>query len=310
VKISVVIPTTLRPTLRAAVLSVRQQTTTAEIEIVLVVDAADSSMLSDDVKALVDVVSVTGGVGGAAARNRGIEQSTGDLIAFLDDDDEWLPEKLQHQIDFIADTPSDVVLCGRVRQGQRGTDNLSDPFPTKLWSLNDGTVDEYLFVRRRPSLDRASIFTSAVLVSAPLARRIPWKVGLRRHQDWDWIMRLTREPGVFFAITPEPDVIIWANSTGSIAASHDWSASLDWIESWRDVVDPKVVADFIAGQPLRYAFQARSLRGVRLCAKAIYAAGRVPSLGPVAIGLSGLVSRDLLFRVLTPKSRKRREVLG
>jgi glycosyltransferase involved in cell wall biosynthesis len=42
----------------------------------------------------------------AAARNRGIAASTGELIAFLDADDRWLPEKLARQVDALAAEPA------------------------------------------------------------------------------------------------------------------------------------------------------------------------------------------------------------
>jgi len=43
--------------------------------------------------------------GEAASRNTGISHSQGEFIAFLDDDDRWLPEKLRLQLDLIRDSP-------------------------------------------------------------------------------------------------------------------------------------------------------------------------------------------------------------
>lgn len=42
---------------------------------------------------------------GAAARNIGIQQSHGKYIAFLDDDDEWLPLKIEQQVQFLINNP-------------------------------------------------------------------------------------------------------------------------------------------------------------------------------------------------------------
>jgi len=66
--------------------------------------------------------------GPSAARNRGIELAGGDLIAFLDSDDLWKPEKLARQVDFLFSHP-EYNLCytdeiwirngRRVNQGKR-----------------------------------------------------------------------------------------------------------------------------------------------------------------------------------------------
>ena len=50
-------------------------------------------------------------INGAEARNCGIRNARGEFIAFLDDDDWWKPEKIEHQIEFIRAQPE---VCGGV----------------------------------------------------------------------------------------------------------------------------------------------------------------------------------------------------
>ena len=50
-------------------------------------------------------------LGAAESRNCGMQQATGEYIAFLDSDDVWLPEKLEKQIAFMEKTGSDIGYC-------------------------------------------------------------------------------------------------------------------------------------------------------------------------------------------------------
>lgn len=54
--------------------------------------------------------------GAAAARNAGVDLSQGDLLAFLDSDDRWVPEKLALQIAEFEKNPDLAMVFGHVRQ--------------------------------------------------------------------------------------------------------------------------------------------------------------------------------------------------
>lgn len=55
--------------------------------------------------------------GGNYARNKGIIAARGTLIAFLDDDDEWLETKIEKQVDVLnRNLEIGVVSCGRIRE--------------------------------------------------------------------------------------------------------------------------------------------------------------------------------------------------
>ncbi|MFA5119512.1 MAG: glycosyltransferase family 2 protein, partial [Candidatus Omnitrophota bacterium] len=98
VKISVVVPTyNRRERLKRALLSVFAQTS-LPTEVTVIDDGSTDetgAMIRKDFPQVNYCYQENSGV--SAARNIGIQQSTGDWLAFLDSDDEWLPEKLANQ---------------------------------------------------------------------------------------------------------------------------------------------------------------------------------------------------------------------
>jgi len=110
--VSVVIATNRdSPYLRHAIASVQGQTI-AVAEIVVV---DDGSPVPDRVEQVATDLAVRylrqAPAGVSAARNRGAAATTGEWLAFLDDDDEWHPEKLAEQLAAIDSRP-DAVACG------------------------------------------------------------------------------------------------------------------------------------------------------------------------------------------------------
>jgi teichuronic acid biosynthesis glycosyltransferase TuaG len=69
---------------------------------IVVIDDGSTDGTADVAQGFSSVRYVLGSHGGeAAARNRGLEEARSELVAFVDADDEWLPEKLARQVAFM-----------------------------------------------------------------------------------------------------------------------------------------------------------------------------------------------------------------
>jgi teichuronic acid biosynthesis glycosyltransferase TuaG len=113
-KVSVIIPTYNREHLvTRAIESVLNQT--MESLEVLVCDDCSKDNTIDVVSKIYDprvkLLSSTSNQGVAAVRNLGIKNSSGEWIAFLDDDDEWLSTKLEKQLAFIKKEKCKACCC-------------------------------------------------------------------------------------------------------------------------------------------------------------------------------------------------------
>lgn len=306
-KVSVVVPTIGRPELIRALRSVRAQESVGVIEIIVVNDASPGVELPDGAFDLADhVVRTPGRVGGSRARNLGIRAATGKYVALLDDDDEWLPSKLSLQITLLQSLPDPAraVVAGRQVYVNPSTGEVSEPGPRRLIAPGQ-RIENYLFRRRPPSLDRPSMYTSTLLCSRDLAVKMPWDESLPRHQDWDWLIRLGRIPGASFLQTEEPIVRIHLGSALSISAGTDWRSSLAWANRALRR-DQAVYVDFLAGQALRYALTARSWEGIRKVGAAILKTGRLPAMGPTVVGAAGILPRKTFERAIVSSGSGRR----
>ncbi len=109
--VSVVIPTYNRAIfLGAAVASIRAQTYPCT-EILIIDDGStdDTTQVVKELGSGINYIWQTN-AGPAAARNLGISRASGDLVAFLDTDDRWMPDKIALQVEILKREPSIALV--------------------------------------------------------------------------------------------------------------------------------------------------------------------------------------------------------
>ncbi|QOC93246.1 glycosyltransferase family 2 protein [Micromonospora craniellae] len=303
--VSVVIPTTGRPSLTEAVATARTQRGVS-VHVVVVCDLAEVPASVTELRGQIDeIVCTGGGRRGSHARNLGVRHAApGSHVAFLDDDDAWMPGKLAAQLPVLERLAGEgwlPVVSSRTLQRKAGGSPLPSAVPRALIAEGQRPED-YLFRRRQLGVARQSLPTSTLLTTMTLATQCPWDESLPRHQDWDWLVRAARVPGARIVQIEEATAVYTVGSPGSISAGADWRTSWAWGQRWEGVWAPETFADFVTAQTLRYALQARDREGVREMVRAIRR-NSAPSASNTALAVLGLVPRSALERVAMRGSR-------
>jgi len=112
--VSAVVCTRDRPELlRRAVSSILNQDYPGELECVVVLDRCEDDLAMPDLPAgrSLRVLANTRSPGLAGGRNTGVDAAAGELIAFCDDDDEWLPGKITAQVELLRRRPEASLVA-------------------------------------------------------------------------------------------------------------------------------------------------------------------------------------------------------
>jgi glycosyltransferase involved in cell wall biosynthesis len=142
-------------------------------------------------------------LGGAGARNVGIAASTGDWIAFLDDDDIWKQTKLRSQLDrMYADPLAVACSCCYVRHTPNGDKRFVE--------VQDGVTLQELFRSNRLGGASMCLASRSLLLSIG-----GFDETLRSGQDWDLWVRL-RYHGTI-AVCQEPLIEYQAHNGNRIS---------------------------------------------------------------------------------------------
>jgi glycosyltransferase involved in cell wall biosynthesis len=146
-------------------------------------DPATEAALGEFTDSRLHALTLAESRGGSDARNAA---SKGDWVAFLDDDDEWLPEKLARQLAHdAARGDRRVFLATQFIERSELGDRIR---PRRSLQCRE-PFSEFLFCCPNLSAGTGYVQTSTWLVSRPLIDVVRFTSKLKRNQDMDWMLR-------------------------------------------------------------------------------------------------------------------------
>jgi len=214
--ISVVIPTYNRSDSLARCLNSVFSQTVTDLEVIVVDDCS-----TDDTEEVVNsfdniqYIRHDRNKGGSAARNTGIKAATGKYVAFLDSDDEWLPQKVEKQLKEFTRSPDSVgvVYTGLYfsRNGERRIGRIPEA---------SGDIYEQQLMRDHVGP------TSTVMVRRECFENVGmFDPKLPARQDYDMWLRLSEE--YEFRNVREPLTVLYTNRTDRISSQYEQRIQAD-----------------------------------------------------------------------------------
>ncbi|WP_250008838.1 glycosyltransferase family 2 protein [Actinoplanes sp. M2I2] len=241
--VSVVIPTCNRPELATRAVRSALAQTHRDLEVIVVIDGPDEETVRalkeiDDDRLRAIVLPERGKA--PNARNQGVKAAEGRFVALLDDDDEWMPDKIETQLALAATaTRSSPIVATRMISRTPRADTV---MPRRLPEPGE-PLSEYLLVRRGLFYGDGFIQTSTIMAPTELLRRVPFTVGLRRQQELDWTLRALQHDDVELLYAPEA-LVLWHQDENRdrISLQNPWEEQLAWVRANRQLFTPRAYA--------------------------------------------------------------------
>ncbi len=265
--VSAVIPTRNRPDLVLRAVKTVLSQTYPNVEAVVVVDGPDYETVRT-LEALQDprvrVIALTENVGGSEARNTGVREAKGEWIALLDDDDEWLPEKIARQMAAAEGlTAKNIIIsCQYIERSVE----KSAVLPARLPDPGE-SVDSYLLCPRGFRTNGEVLQTSTLLVPRELMLAVPFIRGLKRGQDFMWMIHAGSLGKATMHVVPE--VLSIFNSEGftdtrRVSSKPKWESFYECVRANRAQFTPRGYSYCMAARILTDVIKCKEPFSVKL----------------------------------------------
>lgn len=268
-KVSVIIPTIGRPSILRAIESVRRQSY-ENVEIIVSVDGplteSGGEIIKEAAKDVGTVIRSSVSAGPGMARLSGVEASTGSFVAFLDDDDAFLPYKLERQVaraTHALRSATHVVVGCRVEvvddQGR-----VLRRVPRRPMEPGE-SLTRYLFRRTQVRPRQTAWGASMILSDRALAAEVSSEATGTVHEDWSWLLAAERVPDTVFSMCEEVLLSYSSHTRGSGSHRCDtgdaWRNSRNWFRERRDKLSVREYGDGVLCISGARALQARDMGG-------------------------------------------------
>ena len=188
--VSVIIPTYNRGRLILDSINSVLNQTYKNIELI-VVDDCSTDDTEKTVKSIDDsrikYIKLEKNSGACVARNKGIEISRGEFIAFNDSDDLWLPEKINSQLDFFYKNNAEISFC-----------KMECRTPENNFIHNFPNIEFDRKISYKDLLKYNSASTQTIFGKTDCFKEIIFDATMPRLQDWDEVLRLSQKFSVFY----------------------------------------------------------------------------------------------------------------
>lgn len=305
--VTVVIPTRGRPhaALRAVHSALEQSF--VDLEIIVVIDGPDQATekaLKEITDSRLRILPLNQSVGAAEARNIAVREARGEWFAFLDDDDYWLPEKVEKQMTVARQIRGNrtLIACWYREQSRAGgrIEAVREPRAGEHLS-------EYLFCDVPAfGLRKGFIQTSTWLVPRSLALEVSFAKGLPKNQDTDWILRAFPDGHAQIRIVPDALAVFHNEpSAERVSRTASWRVSHDWVLANRRLFTRKAFSYFAIANCLPSLLKQRST--VRDLSGLLRDCHEYGAITPM---LAWLFLRNFAFfaivhRILAPQAQRR-----